>query len=145
MRGMVVGEGGRSSGVLLKRLFHFLSHDQIRTTSHFVDDRYDDFRRPFRPNSATCFVRHSSNSPISFMTHWKVMFCLDPICSLCQINSIPPSARASCEISNILVLSNHQAVTASKMRTYSHRYGETKNVRINHPVKGLVHPSCTGN
>ena len=27
----------------------------------------------------------------------------------------------------------------------AHRYGETKNVRINHPVKGLVHPSCTGN
>ena len=79
------------------------------------------------------------------MTHWKVLFCLDPICSLCPINGIPPSARASYEISNILVLSNHQTVTASKMRTYrptyAHRYGETKNVRINHPVKGLVHPS----
>ena len=63
------------------------------------------------------FVRHGSNSPISFMTHWKVLFCHDPICSLCPINSIPQSARASYEIKNILVLSNHQTVTAPKMRT----------------------------
>ena len=67
----------------------------------------------------TCFVRHGPNSPISSMTRWKVLFCLDPIRSLCPINSIPPSVRASYEISNILVISNHQTVTAPKMRTYS--------------------------
>ena len=86
---------------------------------HILLTIHDDFRRPFRPNSTTCYVTHGSHSPIGSMTHWKVLFCLDPICSLCPINCIHPSARASYEISNILVLSNHQTVTASKMRTYT--------------------------
>ena len=77
------------------------------------------FVGPSDQKSSTCFVGHGSNSPISFMTHWKVLFCLYPICSLGPINSIPPSARASYEISNILVQSNHQTVTDPKMRTYA--------------------------
>ena len=84
------------------------------------------------------------------MTHWKVLFCLDPICSLCpiNINNIPPSARASYEISNRPYtgsLKSPDGDCSKDANVYAHRYGETKNARINHPVKGLVHPSCTEN
>ena len=81
------------------------------------------------------------------MTHWKVLFCLDPICSLCPINSIPPSVRASYEISNIIIgsLKSPEGDCSKDANVYAHRYGEPKNVRINHHVKGLVDPSCTGN
>ena len=130
------------------RLSHFLSHDQIRTTSHFVDEIYDDFSRHFRPNSATCFVKHGSNSPISFMTHWKVMFCLDPICSLCPINSRPYSSICQSKLQNFKYIGSFKSPDgecSKDANVYAHRYGKTKNVRINQPVKGSVHPSCTGN
>ena len=105
--------------IIIKDSSTFLAIDQIRRPHILFTIDYDDFRRPFRPNSSTCFVRHDSNSSISFMTHWNVLFCLDPICSLFPIDSVPPSARESYEISYILVLSNHQTVTAPKIRTYT--------------------------
>ena len=40
-------------------------------------------------------------------------------CAQLIVGPIPPSARASYEISNILVLSNHQTVSAPKTRTYT--------------------------
>ena len=43
------------------------------------------------------------------------------------------------DISNILALLNYRTCERT------HRYGETKNVRTNHPVEGSVHPSCTEN